>query len=532
MGIVAKTLNSANSYVNPLLRDFTKTAEDNFKKIAKDLDNDCKINGGFFDDIGDLLCQFLDKKGWLRLKDNPNKYQKQIIDCYDYGERVIEGIFRAARDYDSSFGSRISLYESQAEIGISILKELAECLDPSIQKHEPKVEDRLMWFGSNWITYNGELVKIDDLRIKLGQFHRQNQAHKYSQSEIEMFCNQIGSENIFLDYSDFIYTHELNYGALEAAGMVVFLGTKITKEQIESILTGEGYAEKAARENLSTIIDSVISSDSNYADFISDHEYAKDVIIEFIKSKEKKDKATFEEKYPNYEYTRYDRFIQLMGGIDVVKKMVDIYPEMIDYLFNDYSKGLDILNSMESLCGGNITPEMQKAIDRLQRDYSKKWAGILNRLWDETVDFGLDQGTGALVKWVKEKFPAYGVLKSLMEISGGQEKAEGYAKLLSLQNIAYDTRIAFRKAVEKVQSGVYTEDSANAGVGQYTDDDLETVENLFQVLKQTHLAIYKAYRDMCVDDPMKQIYANQQIENISKITLNNFDKYPRDNYCF
>lgn len=121
------------------------------------------------------------------------------------------------------------MYESQAEIGISILKELAECLDPSIQKHEAKVEDRLMWFGSNWITYNGELVKIDDLQIKLGQYHRQNQAHKYSQSEIEMFCNQIGSEDIFLDYSDFIYTHELNYGALEAAGMVVFLGTKITK---------------------------------------------------------------------------------------------------------------------------------------------------------------------------------------------------------------------------------------------------------------------------------------------------------------
>ena len=528
MGIVVKTLNKAASYTNPILRDFTKTAEDNFIKIAEKVGDE----GNWCDKISDRFMRFLDKKGWLPLAKNSIDYQKAIIDCYNYNKGVIREIFSAARGFDQSYGSRISLYESQAEIGISILKELAECLDPSIQKHEAKVEDRLMWFGSNWITYNGELVKIDDLQIKLGQYHRQNQAHKYSQSEIEMFCNQIGSEDIFLDYSDFIYTHELNYGALEAAGMVVFLGTKITKEQIESILTGEGYAEKAARENLSAIIDSVISSDSNYADFISDHEYAKDVILEFIKSKEKKDKAAFEKKYPNYEYTRYDKFIQLMGGIDVVEKMVDVYPEMIDYLFNDYSKGLDILESMESLCGGNITPEMQKAIDRLQRDYSKKWAGILNRLWDETVDFGLDQGTGALVKWVKEKFPAYGVLKSLMEVSGGQEKAEGYAKLLSLQNIAYDTRIAFRKAVEKVQSGVYTEDSANAGVGQYTDDDLKTVENLFQVLKQTHLTMYKTYRDMCVDDPMKQIYANQQIENISKITLNNFDKYPRDNYCF
>ena len=201
-------------------------------------------------------------------------------------------------------------------------------------------------------------------------------------------------------------------------------------------------------------------------------------------------------------------------------------------MFNDYSKGLEILDSLESLNGDNLSPEMKSAINQLRRDYDDKWKGTLNKLWNETVEFGFDQSASKVKKWIGEKFPTYKILKSLLEITGGQEKAEAYSKLLSLQNIANDTHQAFRKAVEKVQGGVYTDDLNNVQPGQYTSQDLREVENLFNLLKETNLTIYKTYRDMCIDDPMRQVYANEQIERLNMITMNNYSNYPRQSYYF
>lgn len=528
--MVSDVLNKASKYTDPILRDFTSSAEERLISIANDVeDSDSWWERHIYDPLG----RWLDKNGLLYLLKNTIDYQKELINCYNYNLEVIKKIFSEARSCDSRYGSRISQYQLQAEKGVLILQELAECLDISIPKHEVTVYNRLQYFTANWVEKsNGESVSIDELKGELDGCYRQNQEHEYTNTEIEMFCNQKNAEDVFRDYSDYIYVDELNYGGLEATGMVIFLGEKITKDQVTSIFTGEGYSEKAARENLSAIIDSVISSDSKTADFISDHELAKDIILKFIDCKEKNDKKRFEELYPNYSYTRFEKFIQMMGGIDVVKKMAETYPEMVDYLFNDYSDGLDILNSLEYLCGGNISPEMQHAIDTLQRDYDNKWKGILKKLWDETIDFGYDQRTSALKKWIGEKFPAYGVLKSLLDITGGEKKVEAYCKLLSLQNISNDTQAAFEKAVEKIQTGVFTEDTENVLPGQYTEEDLKTVENLFNVLKETNITIYKTYRDMCVDDPMRQVYANEQIERLNRVTLNNFDKYPREPYYF
>lgn len=530
MGIAIDLLNKAASISDPLLRDFTPSNEERLKGIANEVDD----SDSWWDQhINDPVGRWLDKKGILPLLKKTIDYQKQVIDCYNYNFKVIEGIFSSARSYDNTYGSSIATYDSQAETGVLLLQELAECLDPTIPKHEVTIHDRLQWYSTYWVRkQNGEQVSVDELDSKLQQYYRQGQPHKYTESEIEMFCNQMDAENVFLDYSNFIYVDELDYGALEATGMVVFLGVKITKDQVTSILTGEGYAEKAARENLSAIIDSVISSDSNAQAFIKDHELAKDSVLEMIKAYEKHEKEEFEKKFPKYKYTRYDKFVQMVGGIDVVKKLVEVYPEMIDYLFNDYSKGLEILDSLESLSGDNLSPEMKEAIAQLKKDYDDKWTGTLNKLWDETTDFGFDQCASKVKKWIGEKFPSYKILKSLLEITGGQEKAEAYSKLLSLQNIANDTHDAFEAAVKKVQSGMYTEDTENVQPGQYTSEDLRNVENLFNVLKETHITIYKTYRDMCVDDPMRQMYANEQIERMNRITLNNFDNYPRQSYYF
>lgn len=302
--------------------------------------------------------------------------------------------------------------------------------------------------------------------------------------------------------------------------MVIFMGVEITKDELTSLMTGEGFAEKQARKNLSSLINSIISADDNIEGFLKDHEYAKECVLKYIELQEKHDKEEFEKQFPNYEYSAWEKFVQFAGGIDVVKEMAEKCPQYIDYLFNDYSEGLKIINSLEALCGDNMSPEMKGAIETLKKEYEAKWDGMINKLWDGGMEFAADQGQDAIKKWLKDNIPAYSTLKSLLEITGWQEVIEAYSKLLSLQNIANDTRTAFEAAVEKVRTG------------DYISEDLKTVENLFNLLKQTHITIYEAYRDMCIGDPMKQVYANKQIERLNEMTMNNYYNYPRQSYYF
>ena len=518
-------INKASAYTNPLLRDFTTSAENRLIKISNEVDDS---DDWWNRNINDPLSRWLDKKGWLHLLKKGDSYQEGVVNCYNYNFEVIKRIFAGARSLDSNFGAQISSYNGQAAAGVLLLHELAECLDPSVSKHEVTVEERIFWFNSGWVQKkNGKQIKVCDLSDELVTRNRQHKKHKYSQSEIESFCRKDSSKEVFSDYSDYIYINELDYGTLEATGMVVFMGVTITKDELLSIMTREGYVEKQARENLSDIINSVIETKTPLATFIKDHDTAKELLLDYIKSKEKSDKKAFEEKHPDYDYSLFEKFVQLMGGIDVIKKFVEVYPEMLDYIFTDYKNGLEVLNSIESLNGASLSPEMQHAITHMRRDYENKFKGILSRLWDETVEFGFDKGTGELRKWIEDKYPPFKILKSILEISGGQEKYEGYAKLLSLQTIEIDTRRAFERAVEKVRTGFYTKDKDNVQPDQYTDDDLKAVENLFEVLKETNITIYKTYRDMCIDDPLKQVYANEKLERLNRITLNNYMVWPR-----
>lgn len=517
MGLLVDGLKKIKSITDPFCRDFTELAEERLVKIANEVDDS---DDWFSTNITDRFGRWLDKKGWLEFITDSNGYQKQVIDCYNMNFKVIEMIFDNCRSLDSTYGSRISSYNSRAEKGLILLEDLAERINPNSTAFDRPVDERIDWYISGWIRKDNENIKISDLRSELNSLYYQHQPYEYSDTDIEYFCNQSDSSEVFSDYSDYIYLEELDYGTLEATGMVVFMGVEITKDEITSIMTGEGFAEKQARENLSSLINSIISADDNAEGFIKDHEYAKECILKYIELTEKNDKEEFEKQFPNYEYSAWEKFVQFAGGIDVVKAMAENCPEYIDYLFNDYSKGLKIINSLEALCGDNISEEMKGAIETLKTEYSEKWDGLMNKLWDDGMKFAADQGTDAIKKWIKENIPEYSILSSLLEMSGGQEVTEAYSKLLSLQTIANDTRTAFEAAVAKVQGG------------EYTSEDLKTVENLFNLLKQTHITIYESYRDMCVDDPMKQVYANEQIERLNKMTMNNYYNYPRQSYYF
>ena len=86
-------------------------------------------------------------------------------------------------------------------------------------------------------------------------------------------------------------------------------------------------------------------------------------------------------------------------------------------------------------------------------------------------------------------------------------------KLLALRKIESDLQKEYAEAVRTIRSGTYTE------------DDLKKVDNLFQMLKETTKDIYSTYKDMCIDDPDKQVYIDQQLDRLSHLRMGNSHAY-------
>jgi hypothetical protein len=182
----------------------------------------------------------------------------------------------------------------------------------------------------------------------------------------------------------------------------------------------------------------------------------------------------------------------------------------VDYLFTDYSKGLEILDNLEN-CACSV--EMSKAIQKLQSDYNEKWKGILRSTADMSEDALVKVTDKKLKEWIKEKAGDSSVLFSVLDIADIEKPVDAAHKLLALRKIECDLQREYAEAIETVRSG------------NYTEDDLKKVDNLFNLLKETTKDIYTTYKEMCIDDPDKQVYINQQLDRLSHLRMGNSHAY-------
>ncbi len=70
----------------------------------------------------------------------------------------------------------------------------------------------------------------------------------------------------------------------------------------------------------------------------------------------------------------------------LLKELAETCPEVLDYLFSDYSKGLEILDNISEICDRSGSSEISSAIEKLRLDYNNKWSGLLRK----NGDFGAD----------------------------------------------------------------------------------------------------------------------------------------------
>jgi len=160
---------------------------------------------------------------------------------------------------------------------------------------------------------------------------------------------------------------------------------------------------------------------------------------------------------------------------------------------------------------------MRAAIDRLREEYQSKWKGLLHKTKDFSVDMISELSEKGIKDWIKEEIGDTSVLFAVLDIAGMEDKVDGSHKLIALRKIVYELQDAYEEAIEKIKSG------------NYTAEDLTYAENMFNMLKEATKSVYETYRDMC-DDPSKQIWLNDQIENLERMSMRSYSPYTFESY--
>lgn len=493
MGLLLTVLRKIRRLDDPLVRDFTEDAEAEMVEIANDVNDSDDLFSKY---VTDPIGRWLDKKGYLKVLYGLERYQEGVIDCYNYSAQNISKICSQARHFDSLYGQTVADCANQGENVVFLVKNLAECINVTSEHYEDEpISQRLFGFFSK--EFDGKKVAV--VAGDADQLH-DNDLKKIdiSEDDIVDFCYDSDNITLFEEYTDYIFEQEMDWGALDivflATGTVVYKGVEMTIDELIGILSKEGYDEKIVREQLNIIISSVISADTS----------AQTVMKEYDKAKESVE--TLIEQYldDEDENSTFKSFVEAMGGITAVKELAKTCPQLLDYLFSDYTKGLEIIEDIAKTCDRSGSAEMRAAVDRLREEYQSKWKGLLHKTKDFSVDMISELSEKGIKEWIKEEIGDTSVLLTVLDITGMEDKVDGAHKLIALRKIVYELQDAYEEAIEKIKSG------------NYTEEDLTYAENMFNMLKEATKSVYETYRDMC-DDPSKQIWLNDQIENLERM---------------
>lgn len=506
MGVLLTILKKIRRLGDPLVRDFTEAAEAEMVAIANDVNDSDDLFSKY---VTDPIGRWLDKKGYLEVLYGLERYQEGVIDCYNYSAQNISKICSQARHFDSLYGQAVADCADQGENVVFLVKNLAECIDATSKYYDDEsISQRIFGFFSK--EFEGKKIAV--VAGNADQLH-DNDLRKIdiSEDDIVYFCYDSDNITLFEDYTDYIFDQEMDWGALDivflATGTVIYKGVEMTIDELIGILSKEGYNEKIVREQLNIIISSVISAGTSAQTVMKEYDTAKESVETLI------------EQYLDNEDKNgtFKSFVEAMGGITAVKKLAESCPQLLDYLFSDYTKGLEILNGIEKTCDRSGSAEMRAAVERLREEYQSKWTGLLHEAKDFSVDMISALSEKGIKDWIKEEIGDTSVLLTVLDITGIEDKVDGSHKLIALKKIVYELQNAYEEAIEKVKSG------------SYTAEDLTYAENMFNMLKEATKSVYESYRDMC-DDPSKQIWLNDQIENLERMSMRSYSPYTFEAY--
>lgn len=496
MGFFLDTLRKLNQLGNPLVRDFTPDAEAEMVQMAWDVaEDDADLVSKY---ITDPFGRWLDSMGWLDILYGVENYQRNVIDCYNYSAENISKICDQMRSHDRYYGQIIANNWHQSNNVCILLENLVECLNPNSSKYEPArpISDRLFWAGGG-----DEKVRHETEMA----YRSESNKRIITDDDVVEFCSDSDSMELFQSYTDYIFDEAINWNSLDlafvTAGVVIYKGVEMTLDEAIGLITKEGHSEKLVRKQLDAIISSVISTENSASRFMKDHDTAKQAVEGLIK-----DYLSDENKNSTFK-----QFVEAMGGITAVKELVKTSPELIDYLYSDYSQGLEILDNIAQTSDRSGCTEMRAAIERLREDYNSKWTGTLHKVQEFSEETIKSLSQKGIDDWIEEEFGDSSILMTVLDATGLEDKANGYHELLALRKVESELQSAYQEAIAVINSGTYT------------DADISAAKNLFEMLRETTKTIYETYRDMNTANPSKQIWCNEQISKLEKMGIHGYN---------
>lgn len=119
--------------------------------------------------------------------------------------------------------------------------------------------------------------------------------------------------------------------------------------------------------------------------------------------------------------------------------------------------------------------------------------------------------------WIEKEVGDAPALLAVVNLTGMEGKGNGVHKLIAQREIVHQLQDTYEKAIEKIRSE------------EYNQEELTYPQNVFDMLKEATKTVCETYRDMCTD-PGKQIWLNDQIENLERMSMRSYSPYTFEAY--
>ena len=331
------------------------------------------------------------------------------------------------------------------------------------------------------------------------QWKSQNIQIELGKDDILSYCSDEDNMSLFDNYTDYIYNDVMDWSTLDiaflSAGTVLYKGVEMTVDDLLAILSKEGYSEKQIRAQFDSIIASVISANQNVSLTVKEWKIAQDTVEELCKD-------YLNDKNKN---SAFKSFVEMIGGIDAIKELNKTAPQLIDYLFSDYSNGFKIIESLKEDC--NTGSEMYKAISELESKYRSKWLGVIGSVTDYNETMIAKIVDNDIKKWLKKECGQYSVITSFLEGTNLETKTDAAHALVAQRKIHEELKHKYEILFNKFNSG------------NYDDGDVEAFKNVFNLLKENTKEMYKTCLSAKAGDVSTQIKINQEISKIDNLEI-------------
>lgn len=276
------------------------------------------------------------------------------------------------------------------------------------------------------------------------------------------------------------------------------------------------YEKECYKEVIENILNSSLLSDvaqepEKFSPWVSD-------IVTAIKNGLEIDVDEMKRKYGGNqaELKEIESAIENYGRIKKLIKWSNFTLEEINYLYTDYSHNIKYLDSvLYATSASEDSEELEKAVLDLKKEYTNKWAGLVNDGGEVLTDFISSKLTDAVMKKAGAN-TLYSVVtfavEKTMDITGGTEYAD------NVENAMVISMLSSRLIFEFDEMGHLFYDISSKKTKSQNDWQWNEYVTLFDITKAAMIEMYTCMLETTKNSAEKT-YLRRQIDIMKKLRI-------------